>query len=74
MSNKLKLTNFSLSDIGLSRNQNQDYYYSDILYSNNGELISGLSVIADGMGGLKNGREVSRIAVKTFVEYIRVKI
>ena len=73
MGNKLKLTNFSLSDIGLSRNQNQDYYYSDILYSNNGELISGLSVIADGMGGLKNGREVSRIAVKTFVEYIKSK-
>ena len=55
---------FSLSDKGCVRANNEDYCFID--------AERGLYVLADGMGGAKAGEHVSRIAVETVAEIIRL--
>ena len=56
---------WGLTDPGIVRSQNQDYY--DL-----GELDDGsvLAVVCDGMGGAKAGNIASRLAVEVFVEEV----
>jgi protein phosphatase len=57
----LRLKSAGKSDIGMKRKANEDNYY--LLES------EGLFVVADGMGGHKNGDVASDMAVKTVLEY-----
>ena len=69
---KLKISHNSLSNIGLNRNENQDYFYcgNPSVDEGTAKRISSLSVIADGLGGLSNGGEASKIAVNSFLDHI----
>ena len=49
---------FASTDIGMSRNMNQDYYY----ISDDEELS--IFILADGMGGYNGGEIASKIAVE----------
>ena len=57
---------YGVSDIGLKREQNEDY----IIIPNENEPIK-LFILADGMGGANAGEEASKIAAKTVKEYIK---
>lgn len=61
------LKTFSLTDIGLKRQLNQDFVFTSELPV--GKLPN-LFVVADGMGGHKAGELASRFTVETIVEYI----
>lgn len=69
--NILNYSQFGLSDNGI-KNENEDFFFCDYPYitGDKGSGISCLSVIADGMGGLHNGKEAAKIAIDTFVNYI----
>lgn len=53
----------SVTDIGSTRRENQDNYWSALLNTDGSE--TGIVCICDGMGGLDNGGLASSIAVKT---------
>ena len=55
---------FANTDIGMSRNMNQDYYY----ISNKTDLS--IFILADGMGGYNGGEVASKIAVESARKYI----
>lgn len=52
----------SISEIGLVREENQDYFIAD--------KKNRIFIIADGMGGLSNGAEASKMASNVCYEYI----
>ena len=58
----------SMTDIGVRREMNQDYFYSS--EEPVGQLEN-LFLVADGMGGHKAGEFASRYAVETIVETIQ---
>ena len=59
---------FASTDIGMSRNMNQDYYY----ISNQDDDLS-IFILADGMGGYNGGEIASKIAVESARKYIEEK-
>ena len=54
---------WGITDTGVVREQNQDYYHIELLEEN-----VGLAVVCDGMGGAKAGNVASHMAVETFLE------
>lgn len=58
----------TLTDIGKSRKENQDNYWSALLEVNGVE--TGVICLCDGMGGLNNGGYASRLVVKAVKDYI----
>ena len=58
---------YSLTDIGSTRKENQDNYWSAILNVNNEE--AGVLCLCDGMGGLNNGGMASRLVVEAVRDY-----
>lgn len=59
---------WGITDTGVVRKQNQDYYHIELV-----EPDIGLAVVCDGMGGAKAGNVASRLAVETFLESARGK-
>lgn len=59
----MKITSFGLTDTGLKREKNEDYFLL------NDEM--GLYIVADGMGGHQGGDYASRLAVETIEEELR---
>lgn len=59
----------SMSDIGVSRKDNQDNYWSALLEINGKEC--GVICVCDGMGGLNNGGIASRIVVELVRDCIK---
>ena len=57
---------WGLTDPGLVRAENQDYYLLQLLGTN--DL---LAVVCDGMGGARSGNVASRIAAEVFVEEVK---
>ena len=55
------------SDVGMRRNQNQDAYFtqSAVFYAQSEQIVVGLYLVADGMGGAQAGDLASRIVVET---------
>lgn len=58
----------TLTDKGNSRNENQDNFWSVIAEVDG--IETGVVCICDGMGGLKNGGEASRIVAQSVKDYI----
>jgi serine/threonine protein phosphatase PrpC len=59
----LRLIAGSKSDVGLQREQNEDFCFA--LVAENGVPTSGLFIVADGMGGYHAGEVASRLAVES---------
>ncbi len=55
---------WAMTDKGLSRSQNQDSFFVDVLHGDGQAIL----VVCDGMGGARAGNVASAIAVETFVE------
>ena len=65
------ITPYNAQHIG-RRAEQQDYFaYSDIFNKEERMLMGAVSVLADGMGGLENGREASRTATEVFLREYR---
>jgi protein phosphatase len=60
----IKITAAGLSDAGQEREQNEDWFYLRVVQSLQEEL-SGLFVVADGMGGHLAGEVASQLTVET---------
>lgn len=58
---------FSISDIGKTREMNQDYVYTS---ENSVGNLPNLFIVADGMGGHKAGEFASRFTVETIVKEV----
>jgi len=63
-----RLKTFSISDIGKTREMNQDYMYTSENAIGN---LPNLFIVADGMGGHKAGEFASKFTVETIVESIQ---
>lgn len=61
-----------LSDIGQTRERNEDSFYSfqALLQHDGGQEPFGLFIIADGMGGHQKGEIASSLAIRTSAEFI----
>lgn len=55
---------WAMTDKGLSRSQNQDSFFVDVLHGDGQAIL----VVCDGMGGARAGNVASAIAVETFIE------
>ena len=65
------ITPYNAQHIG-RREEQQDYFaYSDIFNDREYDLMGAVSVLADGMGGLDNGRLARRTAVEVFLSAYR---
>lgn len=62
----LSMNIWGITDPGIVRQQNQDYYHIEQI-----EEGMGLALVCDGMGGAKAGNVASRLAVETFLEAAR---
>lgn len=63
-----RITPYNAQHIG-SREDQQDYFsFSDVFNNDEFYDIGVIAVIADGMGGLENGRQASHIATNTFLD------
>ncbi len=62
------MKSFSITDIGIKRNVNQDFMYrSDTEIGD----FPNLYIVADGMGGHKAGEHASRLAIETICDMIQ---
>lgn len=62
---------FGMTDIGRIRDNNQDSFFAERLFSDkDGETIF-LAVVCDGMGGANGGSTASSLAVETFVREVK---
>ena len=59
----MRLISASRTDVGRQREQNEDACFDKVVSSEHG--VSGLFIVADGMGGYKAGEIASQIAVET---------
>lgn len=57
----------SLTDVGLVRDSNQDYFYVDFLSD---EMA--VAIVCDGMGGVSGGNIASKLAVEVIKEYVLI--
>lgn len=58
---------YSITDVGISRTMNQDYYYTSEKSVGN---LPNLFIVADGMGGHNAGEYASKYAVETIVRAV----
>lgn len=58
---------YSITDVGISRTMNQDYYYTSEISVGN---LPNLFIVADGMGGHNAGEYASKYAVETIVRAV----
>lgn len=58
----------TITDAGISGRENQDNYWSVVAMVN--DIEHGAVCLCDGMGGLRNGGEASRIVAQSVKEYI----
>ena len=65
----LHLNAASKTDVGQQREQNEDACYAHVI--ENDSQVSGLFVVADGMGGYHAGEVASKIAVDTISELLQ---
>ena len=63
----MKVTSYSVTDVGRQRNQNQDYVFSSEMPIG---PLPNLFIVADGMGGHKAGEFASKSAVETIVNEV----
>ena len=68
----LQLAVGSAQSVGLQRDHNEDalFTFSSVLSDGNSEELFGLFIIADGMGGHKNGEIASSISIRVVVRYV----
>jgi len=61
---------------GRQRDHNEDAFFTltTVLSYNESELPVGLYIVADGMGGHRNGEIASELAIRTVVEYVLKEI
>ncbi|MCR5250998.1 MAG: Stp1/IreP family PP2C-type Ser/Thr phosphatase [Lachnospiraceae bacterium] len=65
----MKLSSYSVSDIGRLRKQNQDYVFTSEVPVGS---LPDLFIVADGMGGHKAGEYASKCAVETLVAQVNM--
>ena len=59
---------FSITDIGIHRKMNQDYFYTSEMPVGN---LPNLFIVADGMGGHNAGEYASKHTVETMVKFAK---
>ena len=69
MFKKTDMKYYGLSDIGLVREENQDYCVAEKICNN-----AYLFVVCDGMGGANGGKYASRTACSVFVEQMKLRL
>ncbi len=60
----IRLISAGATDVGRTRNKNQDKYFEKVMQSSDGSTV-GLFIVADGMGGHQAGEIASDLIVKT---------
>ncbi len=62
----------SAQSVGRQRDHNEDalYTFTSVLSDGNSEELFGLFIIADGMGGHKNGEIASSVSIRVVVRYV----
>ena len=62
------MDSYCQTDVGLKRNNNQDFVYAS---NHSVGTLAGLLIVADGMGGQAAGDLASRLCVETMVDSIQ---
>ena len=65
------MQSIGMTDIGISRQINQDYIFSS---DTTVGILPNLYIVADGMGGHNAGDFASRFCVEHFIEYIKISL